>query len=335
MNIVLIGGTGHIGTYLVPQLVEAGHNIICVSRQQANPYSAHKAWKAVRHVIIDRLRSEEEGDFGQRIASLNADVVIDLICFTPLSAQKIAKALVGKIEHFLHCGTMWVHGYSEQVPTSEDQRRNPFGSYGINKAEIEAYLHSFHQENGFPVTILHPGHITGAGWLPINPTGNLNPEIFLRLAKGEEITLPNLGMETVHHVHADDVAQAFTKAITNRQNSIGESFHVVSEQALTLRGYAEAMARWFGQEPKLKFLPWEKWQKHATKRDKELTWDHIAHSPCGSIAKAKKLLGYQPRYSSLRAVQEAIEHYFGMEGIKPNKNSPLASQAVKRGTPTD
>ena len=36
------------------------------------------------------------------------------------------------------------------------------------------------------------------------------------------------------------------------------------------------------------------------------TWDHIAHSPNCSIAKAQRLLGYTPRYSSLEAVQEAV-----------------------------
>lgn len=319
MRIIVIGGTGHIGTYLIPRLVEAGHDVICVSRQQSNPYTTSESWKLVEHVTIDRLKSEQHGDFGSQIASLDGDVVIDLICFTPQSAQKLAEALRGRVQHFLHYGTMWVHGYSEQIPTTENQRRKPFGSYGINKAEIETYLHSFSQENGFPITILHPGHITGPGWLPVNPVGNLNPEIFVRLAKGEEITLPNLGMETVHHVHADDVAQAFIKAIVNSQKSIGESFHVVSEQAITLRGYAEEIARWFGQEPRLKFLPWEEWQKEVNKRDQELTWDHIAHSPCGSIAKAKELLNYKPKYSSLQAVQEAIEYYFEMEGIKGHR----------------
>ncbi len=316
MRVIIIGGTGHIGTYLVPRLVKAGHSVVCISRQQASPYINHEIWNSIEYVTIDRTRSEENGDFGHQIASLNGDIIIDLICFTLQSAQKLVEALKDKVQHFLHCGTMWVHGYSEQVPTTENQKRNPFGSYGINKAKIEAYLHAVHQEYGFPTTILHPGHITGPGWLPINPVGNLNPQIFVRLAKGEEIILPNLGMETVHHVHADDVAQAFVKAIENKQSAIGESFHIVSEQALTLRGYAEEISRVFGQEPKLKFLPWEEWQKDVSKRDKELTWDHIAHSPCGSISKAKNLLNYQPGYSSLQAVMEAIEYYFEKEGIK-------------------
>lgn len=317
MKVVIIGGTGHIGTYLVPQLVMAGHEVICVSRQEREPYSKHPIWKSVKQITIDRTKAEENGNFGLQIKELQGEVIIDLICFTPDSATMLAEALMGEIQHFIHCGTMWVHGHSEQVPTSESQERRPFGQYGINKAKIESYLLSICRQKGFPVTILHPGHITGPGWLPINPAGNLNPEVFIQLAKGKEIILPNLGMETLHHVHASDVAQAFMNAIQNWQNSVGESFHVVSEQALTIRGYANAMARWFGQEAKLNFLPWEEWKKTVNQRDAELTWDHIAHSPNGSILKAKKLLNYHPRYSSLQAVQEAIKHYFEKKDINP------------------
>lgn len=32
MRGVIIGGTGHVGTYLVPRLVETGHEVICVTR---------------------------------------------------------------------------------------------------------------------------------------------------------------------------------------------------------------------------------------------------------------------------------------------------------------
>lgn len=209
-----------------------------------------------------------------------------------------------------------MHGQSELVPTTENQERKPFDEYGINKAKIESYLLSIGRQKGFPVTILHPGHITGPGWLPINPAGNLNPATFINLAEGKEIILPNLGMETLHHVHADDVAQAFMKAIDHWQNSIGESFHIVSEQALTLRGYANEMAKCFGQEAKLGFLPWVEWKKTVSQRDAELTWDHIAHSPNASIAKAKKQFNYQPRYSSLQAVQESIQYYFEKDSIK-------------------
>jgi hypothetical protein len=75
------------------------------------------------------------------------------------------------------------------------------------------------------------------------------------------------------------------------------------------------MAAWFGKEAQLRFLSWQEWKKTVSERDAGLTWDHIAHSPVGSIEKAKRLLQYHPRYSSLQAVQEAVKYYFEKEKI--------------------
>jgi nucleoside-diphosphate-sugar epimerase len=306
MRAVIIGGSGHVGTYLVPRLVEAGYEVLCVSRQQREPYQPHGAWRQVQQVTIDRTAAEKAGDFGQQIRALQPDVVIDMICFTAESAQQLVEALRGQVQHFLHCGTIWIHGPSVEVPTTEMTPRRPFGDYGINKAKIEEYLLGEARRNGFPATLLHPGHIVGPGWAPLNPAGHFNPQVFATLARGEELTLPNLGMETVHHVHADDVAQIFMQALANRSTALGESFHVVSAAALTLRGYAESMAAWFGQPANLRFLPWAEWRATITPAEAQATWDHIAHSPNCSIAKAQRLLHYQPRYSSLQAIQEAV-----------------------------
>jgi len=306
MRIVVIGGKGHVGTYLMPRLVEAGHEVVSISRSRREPYQPHGAWTQVRTVAIDRSEAEQEGTFGQQVADLAPDVVIDMICFTLDSARQITEALQGRVQHFLHCGTIWVHGPSAVVPTTEEQPRRPFGEYGIQKAAIEAYLLREARLNGFPATVLHPGHIVGPGWNPLNPAGHFKPEVFAGLARGETLALPNFGLETVHHVHADDVAQIFVRAVANRSAAVGESFHAVSPAAVTLRGYAEAMAAWFGQPARLEFLPWEAWRTTVAEEDAQATWDHIAHSPNCSIAKAQRLLDYRPRYTSLQAVQESV-----------------------------
>jgi nucleoside-diphosphate-sugar epimerase len=127
------------------------------------------------------------------------------------------------VRHFLHCGIIWVHGHSTRIPTTEDQSRHPFGKYGTQKAQIEDYLLDEARRNGFPATVLHPDHIVGTGWVPVNPTGNFNSEVFERLARGEELALPNLGMETVRHVHADDVAQAIEQALVNWNAAVGRA----------------------------------------------------------------------------------------------------------------
>jgi nucleoside-diphosphate-sugar epimerase len=302
LRVAVIGGTGHIGSYLTPRLFEDGHHVICVSRGLKTPYRDHAAWRAIQRVEVDRVAEEAAGNFGESIAKLDAEVVIDLTCYRLESAQSLVEGLRGRVDHLLHCGTIWVHGPSVEVPTTEEAPRTAFGDYGQRKAAIEAYL----LNETIPVTILHPGHLVGPGWAPINPAGNFNPEVFSRLVQGRPIALPNIGMETVHHVHADDVAQCFVNAMHQRNSALGQSFHVVSPAALTLRGFAECVGEWFGQTAQLQFLPWEQWRGEVSERDAAVTWDHIAHSPNCSIAKARARLGYEPRYSSLEAVRESL-----------------------------
>ena len=316
-RVVIIGGSGHVGTYLVPRLVEAGFEVVNVSRGQREAYAPNAAWNHVRGVTLDREAEEKAGTFARKIRELKPDIVIDMICFTLDSARHLAGALKGQVSHFLHCGTIWVHGPSVAVPTTEMTPRKPFGEYGIQKAAIETYLLESARREGFPATVVHPGHIVGPGWNPLNPAGHFDPQIFTAIARGEELALPNFGLETVHHVHADDVAQVFFKAITSWSTSAGEAFNAVSPAAVTLRGYAEAMYAWFGKNPRLRFLPWPEWKAaQASEEDATATWEHIARSPSHSIAKSERLIGYAPRYTSFEAVYEAVDWLIGKGIVK-------------------
>jgi len=275
--------------------------------QPATAYLEHPSWGSVAYFHLDRLAEEQTGTFGERIAETGAEAVIDLTCYTQQSAEQLVQALRGRVSHLLHCGTIWVHGHSTIVPTTEEQPRRPFGDYGVRKATVERWLFEQWKESEFPITILHPGHLVGPGWAPINPQGNFNTNVFAALMHGAEVQIPNSGMETVHHVHAEDVACAFLLALQHRATALGQSFHVVSASALTLHGYAEQMAEYFNQPPRLRFVPWEEWKQGVSEKDAATTADHIRHSPNCSIQKARSLLGYEPRYSSLQAVQESVD----------------------------
>lgn len=306
-KVVVIGATGHIGTYLVPRLVMAGHRVVAISRGKAEPYRRSAVWKHVQSLSIDREADEAVGRFGQAIADLNADVVIDCICFASDSHNQLADALTGRIQHLIHVGTIWTHGTAAVVPTLESAVKYPFGDYGIAKAAIETDLLLRAHRDGFPATIVHPGHIVGPGWAPLNPAGHFNPAVFTEIAHGRQLSLPNFGLETVHHVHADDVAQVIVRAMDSHGAAVGESFHAVSSGALTLRGYAEAMFRYFGHQPNLDFQPFDNWAARQDDQEASATWEHISRSPNCSIDKGRRLLGYAPRYTSLEAVQESME----------------------------
>ena len=305
MRVVVIGGTGHVGTFLIPRLVHAGHDVVCIHRG-GNPYLPDSAWSKVQRVIVDREAEEVAGTFAEHVRSLQPDIVVDMICFAPESARHLVAAVRGTVRHYLCCGTIWVHGYNVLVPVTEDMPRRPIGEYGTNKARLEAYLLEEARLRAFPATLVHPGHIVGPGWVPINPVGTLNLEVYAKLARGEELVLPHQGLETLHHVHADDVAQVFMKAIDNWKDSVGQSFHAVSPAAMTMRGYAESLATWFDRPARLRFVSWEDYRALVSSEEASMCWAHLTHSSNCSIAKAERLLGYQPRYSSLQAICESL-----------------------------
>ena len=304
-RVVVIGATGHIGTYLVPRLVDRGHEVIAVSRGTRGPYQAAPQWDAVTQVTADREAEDAEGTFGDRIAALRPDAAIDLICFTGASAKQLVEALRPARPLLVHCGTIWVHGPSLRVPVTEDEPRTAYGAYGTGKAEIEALLHAETRAGGVPSVVLHPGHISGPGWPVITPAGNLDPATWTALATGQPLALPDHGLGVLHHVHADDVAQAFELALS-RPAAAGGSFHVTAEQAMTQRGLAVGVAGWFGREAALDYVDWDEFTRRVGAGPAQVTREHTFRSITASIARAREVLGYVPRYTALDALHEAL-----------------------------
>jgi nucleoside-diphosphate-sugar epimerase len=304
-RVVVIGATGHIGSYLVPRLVRADHEVITMSRGERGPYHPSPEWAAVTQITVDREAEDTAGTFAPRVAALDPDAVIDLICFTAASARQLVHALRPSRPLLVHCGTIWVHGPALRVPVTEDEPRTAYGEYGTGKVEIEALLHRETLAGGVPSIVLHPGHISGPGWPVITPAGNLDPLVWTKLATGQPLPLPDHGLGVLHHVHADDVAQAFELALS-RPAAIGSSFHVVAAQSMTLRGLATGAARWFGREPVLDFVDWAEFERQASAEHASSTREHTFRSITASIDRAREVLGYAPRYTALDALHEAL-----------------------------
>ena len=81
---------------------------------------------------------------------------------------------------------------------------------------------------------------------------------------------------------------------------------MVSEQAMTLRGLAAGAAAWFGRDPELDFVDWAEFERRVGAEHAGATREHVAASIAASIDRARDVLGYAPRYSSLDALHEAV-----------------------------
>ena len=65
------------------------------------------------------------------------------------------------------------------------------------------------------------------------------------------------------------------------------------------RGYAQIAASWCGQTADLRTVTWDEFRGRKTTEDFcETSWEHLLRNHCCSIEKARRLLGYAPRYQA-------------------------------------
>ncbi len=322
MRVLLIGGTGHIGSYLAPRLVRLGFTVTVVARNPHPKYApATREWDSVIWELCDKRAEEKTGAWRERLKKIEADVVVDLFCYTPEQNAMMVEAFKGRVNHFLHCGTIWAYGPSLRVPHLEHHPRLPTSDYGKNKTAVENQLMNLHIRENFPATVIHPGHVSGKRWLPIDPCGALDgTEIYRKLAMGEPVLLPERGSVPMHHVHADDVAQLFELAILQPANSIGQTFSAVSPYAMTMKACCRAVASFFGKQPDLRFCDLEDMKEHPSFA---CIKSHVVESVVASCEKAERLLGYRPRYTTEDIYAECVEYMLesGQLVIPSQKNN--------------
>ncbi len=310
MKILVIGGTGTVGSHLVPRLVQGGHEVSVISRRP-KPYYTNPdiAWPAVNWISTDRGEETANGEWAKRMADIETDVVMDLLCYNGEENSIMYEAFKGRVQHFINCGSIWAYGPSERAPYEEHFPRKPIDSYGGGKVEIETFLMKKFQEEGFPATVIHPGHICARKVLPIDPQGSRDGVgVYEKLATGKTVHLPDLGLATLHHVHGDDVAQMFELAMLHREQALGQSFSAVAPYAMSLLGLTRFVAALFGKEANVELVPFQAMGEHVSEQSFDIIRQHIIMSLCVSIDKAKRLLGYAPRYTTEQIFVEAIDY---------------------------
>jgi UDP-glucose 4-epimerase len=169
MNILVIGGTGFIGSHLVDALVNENHYIYVFGRHKPKYENSN-----VKYIYGDF------NDISPLILVLEKiEIIYHLLSTTvPTSAnlnpkfdiesnllntvnflEKLEFLNVQKIIYISSGGT--VYGNSKLQPINENHSLNPLGSYGIVKVAIENYIKYFSDKFKIPYLILRPSNPYG------------------------------------------------------------------------------------------------------------------------------------------------------------------------------
>jgi nucleoside-diphosphate-sugar epimerase len=291
----------------VTQLLEGGHEVVAVMRGNRTPYGwTEETMQKITVIKTDRASFIENG----MLADLDVDVICDLIAYD-IDSVKALTAQIKNDAFYLQVGSIWTYENKIYLPVDENHPKNSEQTYGKQKGIIEDYLLGLAKEGKLRACVVHPGHISGKEWQPINPQGNLDISVFDKIKKGEEIVLPFLGLNTVQHIHAYDLAQIIYACIQKQDISGGEAFIAVAERAMTLRAICEELYAHYGQKPNLRYVEWEEFVKIVGERQADITMDHVFHSPCCTVEKAEKVLGVKMKYS----IMDIFYEYLAYQGM--------------------
>jgi len=137
---------------------------------------------------------------------------------------------------------------TEETPTG-----NPYWLYARDKIACEKALLEEFRENAFPVTIVRPSHTYNNGWIP-SPIGSRDFTIAQRMLDGKETISPGDGQSLWTITHSDDFARGFTGLLGNH-DSVGEIFHITSDEVRTWDAYYRIIGEALGVEANIVHIP--------------------------------------------------------------------------------
>ncbi|MUV90141.1 NAD-dependent epimerase/dehydratase family protein [Halapricum sp. CBA1109] len=302
MHVLVLGGTGLISTAITRQLHDAGHDVTVCNRGE----SEADIPESVSHVRADRFGD----DFPRRVSGVDADAVIDMLCFSDHDANLAVDAFAGEVEQYVMTSSVDVYRRPvDASPVAESApRRPPTSDYGANKVAAEDAVRAAHDRGAFAATILRP-------WTTYGPHGNGNlchtfgvdTTYLARLRDGAPVVVHGDGTGLWGPCHRRDVARAFVGAVGNR-TAYGETYNITAEAVPTWERYYRVLADAVdAPDPEFVHVPTDVLRDAAPDRTDFLA-DHGRYSTTFDTTAARRDLGFDQTIPLERGVREVVEY---------------------------
>lgn len=243
MKILVIGGTGYIGTHAVEELVRRGHEVTVFARGQTPPRLPAEALfiKGNRHHPED-LQTLQQHRF---------DAVVDINAYTREETQAVINTFDGRVSRFVHLSTFSVCQRTSPLPFTESDPlvTDPSHSYGYNKAECERALRWAHTRNGFPFVSLRPVVVFG-------PRDDKSRENYYlkRMIAGDPIIVPDGGALPLFAVYVKDLAAVIANALA-AEGVAGRAYHLSQHELVSVDDHIAHIGRLAQVVPDVTSIP--------------------------------------------------------------------------------
>ena len=201
--ILVTGGTGLLGSFIVRELQRRGHSVRVTARQS----SLDKA----RALGVEVFEADLSDTLGLGHAMQGVDGVIHAAWDYENRPANISamESLLNNWHRgaFVFISTVSVYGISQWVPTTEGHPRNEKSAYGLGKIRCEDLLTLYAQQHQLDFSILRPPHIWGPDPRALRIEATLTSGLYTKIREGKPVILPG-ETETMWSGFGDDWVDA-------------------------------------------------------------------------------------------------------------------------------
>jgi nucleoside-diphosphate-sugar epimerase len=246
LRVLFIGGSGIISSACTRLAVERGVDMYLLKRSASGPRPVPDEATVLRGDIRDPASVKEA------LGDLEFDAVVDWVAFTPQHVQTDIDLFRDRAGQYVFISSASAYQTPPaRVPVVESTPlRNPHWQYSRDKIACEDLLVAAHREDGFPATIVRPSHTYDRTLVPLD--GGWTP--MARMRQGREIVVHGDGTSLWTLTHHEDFAKGFVPLL-GHPRTVGDSFHITSDEWLTWNQVAEALAAALGVAPRIVHVP--------------------------------------------------------------------------------
>jgi len=246
LRVLFIGGSGIISAACSQLAAERGIKLSVLNRGATHLRPLPPEATVLHGDIRDHLAAREA------LGDLEFDAVVDWVAFTPEHVQADIELFHGRTGQYVFISSASAYQTPPaRVPVTESTPlRNPFWQYSRDKIAGEDLLVEAYRQTGFPATIVRPSHTYDRTSIPFDGKWTA----LARMRAGKEVVVHGDGTSLWTLTHSADFARGFVPLL-GHPRTIGDAFHITSDDVLTWNQIGEALAAAAGVTARLVHVP--------------------------------------------------------------------------------
>ena len=316
-SILVTGGAGFIGSNLCETLLNNGNTVICLDNfatgkpENISSFLDHPKFKLIEGDIRnlqDCIRSCKGANYVLHQAALGSvpRSINDPITSNEVNVNGFLNMLVAArdagIKRFVYAASSSTYGDSQELPKVEDKIGRPLSPYAVTKYVNELYADIFSTLYGMEIIGLRYFNVFGRRQDPNGAYAAVIPKFVIKLMKHESPTINGDGSYSRDFTYIDNVVEAnLLSLIATDKNALNTVYNVAYGERTDLNELVGLLKAYLGDfDGKISEIP----VIYGPERPGDVPHSHA------SIQKARKLLGYNPKYTIKTGLREAVQWYW-------------------------